>query len=497
MAEAKHSPKDEYIINNKKFKVENTENLDTIFYSILSYYGNDEDRKYTPLISYRYIYKGAYYGMSKYKLCVTIGFKKNDDKNATVNYSADKTPSDDSELLGSTKNHLSILDNIKSMGGFVRKYEFGHLKSNLSVINAKLNENKTWFFNLVKTSTASARQNNGQLNDSDNTNNQMESSTFDDYMYADSNGNGFKDINDLYNALSDTQKKAIINRCRSIPLNGRPVNEVPNKATGESESDSKTNKSKQNQNVSDSLENEIGFMNWRQAGFLQTLTLDIIGDPIWLYYYNDFNDKNITQYNMPYIIFEYQPFVKFNDDDIIIDNYETFISPYQVTNVESTFQNGKFTQTLKAVVPPSFFGLDTKRVKDKETDKENKFIQNLSSQAYNFKYDRKNYKDLTGAEIGNMLYGENGFMALDMAIDSIYDSMDNSDKEQIGKFRSLLKKMDRAMENKDDRLDEQLEYDILDIEAENVWNLTREAQNAYNIYKKYNGGNLNINNYRQ
>ena len=93
----------------------------------------------------------------------------------------------------------------------------------------------------------------------------------------------------------------------------------------------------------------------------QTATIKIIGDPFWIapnIPFSNYNSQLLYTGNyqtFPVILFTYTPFIEQQDDDTfkINDDYR-YKMPYLVTEVNSLFEGGQFTQELVCIMPQVF-----------------------------------------------------------------------------------------------------------------------------------------------
>ena len=92
----------------------------------------------------------------------------------------------------------------------------------------------------------------------------------------------------------------------------------------------------------------------------QNATIKIIGDPFWIapnipFTSNIYQGMTAYSQTFPVLLFSYIPFVEQQDDDTFFVNEEyDYQIPYLVTEVNSLFENGQFTQELVCVLNPPF-----------------------------------------------------------------------------------------------------------------------------------------------
>jgi len=159
-------------------------------------------------------------------------------------------------------------------------------------------------------------------------------------------------INDVANML-DSQTAELL---KETYMQGAEANDMLVKLQSSvSDNDSKENeKSKEMKDVNRNImRSKIAAENFLSHGQKVELKLNIIGDPYWL----SFSPENVQtlEKSLPHIIMDMKTFTKLDSNDIPQEEYDMrLITLYRITDIKSSFEEGKFLQELHGYVVTLF-----------------------------------------------------------------------------------------------------------------------------------------------
>lgn len=257
--------------------------------------------------------------------------------------------SNPNELKKIKDKQLDILNKHRDI--FIRKYEWmtGNNKNCLLSYDAKMNN--MWFLNSGAADRKSAADNTILTPSSRGMNNEsiqiVQISTNEQTKSLKDLGtdiNSFKTMNDVWEYIRD---KKLINNLPLFPFAIKDCNIGANDPI-----DMQSGTIEENIEIASA---RIGFENLRSSGQATEITLNIIGDPVWLDIGSAINVTDMTNNMNVMILFKCNTTFNLDKwDNYVPDDLTQFMTPYVITEVASDFSNGAFKQELKGNIPPTF-----------------------------------------------------------------------------------------------------------------------------------------------
>lgn len=258
---------------------------------------------------------------------------------------------------------LHYLETVKKQGALLKKYRWLLNGVEESVLSYDTTEDLFWYLNagdyaarLAKESTASINRENFEkekkLADEkcellmSKINNKLGANK--DGIHADVN---VSDITYMVDAkTAELMDATFIRGAEANDLYVAYQRKISSDKKDKENKDDDIERLKINASIQDS---KIGAQNMLSHGQKSELKLKIIGDPYWLTFMSE--NIQIAQRSLPHLIMDIKTYTKFDGmDDPKEDELMRMITVYRITDIDSHFEEGKFTQDLHGFVATPF-----------------------------------------------------------------------------------------------------------------------------------------------
>lgn len=247
---------------------------------------------------------------------------------------------------------------------FIRKYEWNTGVNKNPVLSFSTNFNSIWYLNSGLSSINNAQNNSittkNQVRVSNSITNDEKAKNKKPPKPPSTEGYAGKSLNDCWDKIvsNNIVKNGVM---FNLAISDQQTGEYTPSSTSlaiENNNTSNLNaitiKEAENTNI-DKIKVKIGYQNLIESANATELKLKIMGDPVWLYIGSIRHPVHVNDYYNMAIMFKWNStYCLDNKDNWKVDKLTSAQLPYMITEINSTFVNGNFTQDLKGYAPVEF-----------------------------------------------------------------------------------------------------------------------------------------------